>query len=767
MPAVPRKKVHFKRPVVESLAKRAGQRCSYCGLATSGPHADRSKWINVGEAAHIKAEAPGGPRFDPAQTPEERNGIGNGIWLCNKHHKLVDSDSVRFTVEVLLRLRSDHEDRIRREIDSGGSALGASKIFSVPFRRNIFFTGREEMLGKLAKRLKNTGTAAIGQVTAISGLGGIGKTQTAVEFAYLHREEYRAVFFVVAETESDLIGGFAAIARELGLPEAQESDQQKAVAAAKHWLAAEDGWLLILDNADTPELLDPFVPLSPQGHVLVTSRAPSFAAIGAEAEPLKAPSTSEAVAFLLKRTGRTHTNDEEQRAANDIAVELGSLPLALEQAGAYMVAQQASFTDYLAGYRRRGLELLAKGSVEAGTGHDPVAITWSMNITEVEKLSVASADILRAASFLAPNGIPDELFLYGGAKFSESLGKAVEGGDPLTIADLALPLLRYSLVERDPQTRTMNVHRLLQQVVQKSMRDTSEEASSRVASAMKVAFPWPAFETWHRCERLLAHLLVLENSSPETKPLASLLNSAARYLQHRARFKEAEPLYQRSLALLERFCGNNHPHVATLLNNLGVLYVDSGNLAKAEPLHLRALAIREDLNDVQGIAASMNNLAEVYRLQDRLDEAEPLYRHSLAIAERELGIFHPKVSILTNNLAILCGRQGKLTEAEGFYLRTLAIRERNFGADHPNIATVLNNLAGFYARTGSLEKAESLACRSVSILEGSLPEDHPHIATALRNLSLLYKDQNRDQEAADVEKRAEEMMARHSAKNLG
>ncbi|MCP4654872.1 MAG: ATP/GTP-binding protein, partial [bacterium] len=189
----------------------------------------------------------------------------------------------------------------------------APTIFMVPYERNPYFTGREDVLDAVHEALRRGGSAALSQAepvvallqgtrTAISGLGGIGKTQTAVEYAYRHAGEYRAVFFVSAETEAELLGGYSRIAAALGLPEATAGDQEVVVAGVRKWLRTEDGWLLIFDNADRPELVKPFLPPRHRGRVLVTSRVQAFHAVGIR-HPFRLESLppADALAFLLAR----------------------------------------------------------------------------------------------------------------------------------------------------------------------------------------------------------------------------------------------------------------------------------------------------------------------------------------------------------------------------------------------------------------------------------------------------------------------------------
>jgi Tfp pilus assembly protein PilF len=681
----------------------------------------------------------------------------------------VNEESLRRLTDRRLLRREEHGGQVRLELThevllliaihasrTAQPARYSGPIFAIPFSRNPYFTGREDVLARLAEQLKAGGRAALGQMAAISGLGGIGKTQTAVEFAYRHRQDYRAVFFIVSETAADLVGGFAAMAERLSLPEAVSQDQGVAAQAALRWLAGNEAWLLIFDNADDPSLLEPYLPALCRGHVLITSRAQNFADLNLDSERLAPPPTEEARDFLLRRTRRQNVGEAEREAATHLASELGNLPLALEQAAAYLSTRQVSFADYLDSYRRRGLELIGQIGPQAGTRHNPVGFTWSLNLEQVRRESPASTDLLQAAAFLAPEAIPDEFFLDGGSEISARLGEALASGDSLAVAELAAPLLRYSLVERDAEKRTLSVHRLVQKAVKMDLGEARNEKVLRVTKALYRSFPPPEFKTWPRCERLLPHLLAIATVAEVGEELARLLQAGAVYLRDRARFAEAEPLAERSLSILEKSLGGDHPDVAASLNNLANLYKDQGRLAEAEPLYEQSLAIREGSlgDDHPQVAGSLNNLANLYRNQGRLAEAEPLYKRSLAALEKSLGADHPDVATALNNLAILYRNQGRLAEAEPLYKRSLAISEKSLGVDHPHVAESLNNLADLYEDQGRVAEAEPLYERSLAIREKSLGPDHPNLASALNNLAVVYWHQGRLTEAEPLYERS-------------
>ena len=651
---------------------------------------------------------------------------------------------------------------IRGLLDDLRPKRNAAPIFSVPFQRNPYFTGREDVLAEISARLEKGGRAALGQA-AICGLGGIGKTQTAVEFAYRHRGDYRAVFFVPAETAGEILSGFAEIAALVGQA-GRDADQNAAAAAARQWLATHPGWLLILDNADEPSLLEGWLPAAGQGHVIITSREQDFAALAIDGQSMSAPPDEEALAFLLRRTGRLAAGDSEKKAAAKLIGHLGNLPLALEQASAFLVARRESFANYLEAFRQRGVTLFGDHKTLVG-GHDSLTTTWSLNFEAVRRHSRASADLLNAIAFLAPDAIPEELFLDGGSEISPAIGKVLKSEGSLAVGKLAAPLLRYSLVERDPEGQTLRVHRLVQEVVKGSLEKKAPKIRQRVVMALRRGFPWPKFETWPRCERLLPHLLATAGGAEDSDDLAELLHAGGAHLYDRARFAEAEPLYERSLAIKEKSLGGDHPEVAAALNNLAILYRKQGRLVEAELLLERSLAISEKSlgGDHTDVATSLCNLAILYADQGRLAEAEPLLERSLAIRE-SLDGDRSHVADSLNNLASLYVDQGRLAEVEPLLERSLAISEGSLGGDHPDVADSLYNLAVLYWQQGRVTEAEPLLERSLVIRETSLSSDHPKVANTLQNLAILYRHQGRKADAEVLEARARryERGTRHS-----
>jgi tetratricopeptide (TPR) repeat protein len=542
-------------------------------------------------------------------------------------------------------------------------------IENVPYARNPYFTGRDTILHNLHEALSKDSATALTQGYAISGLGGIGKTQTAVEYSYRYRSEYRYIFWVRAETEVELQAGFVEIARLLDLPEQDATNPADTVQAVKHWLEHTSEWLLIFDNADAPEQLKTYYPRTPRGHILLTSRAQVFDTLGiARPLPLEKMDPQEALEFLFKRTTRTQNDPNEKNAAEQIAKELGYLPLALEQAAAYMVAKTARFQDYLASFQWQRLSLLNKAQPRTGDYPASVASTWALNFQEVEQDPVA-ADILRVSAFLSPDAIPFELLTEGASQLGPVIASTLTTEDPLALNEALEPLTRYSLIRVDVDTQTYNIHRMVQEVLKDQLgRALQAEWAERVVRAVAQSFPKVDYQTWSRCEPLIPHALLcaehIDHWSITFWKARNLLLQVGKYFYQRGQYWEAEPLLKSALSICEQVLGPEHPETLGTVNNLAILYWQQGKYEEAEPLYQRALEAQERVLGPEhpNTAQSLDNLANHYANQGKYEEAEPLYQRALTTYEGALGADHPETKRVRNNYALLLKKMKQKTE---------------------------------------------------------------------------------------------------------
>ncbi len=625
------------------------------------------------------------------------------------------------------------------------------QLWTVPHRRNPAFTGRGDELTLLHAQLSERGLAIL------SGLGGIGKTQMAVEYAFRHRDDYAAVLWFNAESRLMLKMECSALVRTLKLPCAPE-DLDQAELAVLEWLRNESGWLLILDNADNPAELDPFPPAECQGHVIVTSRSDEFQHLQLE-RPLRLAELpiEDATTFLLTRCQRQDAGVEEQASARLLAEELGRLPLALEQAGAYILARDGTtFEGYLSDYRKLGLRRLEASRPALGKYSKSVVTTWKASFDAVQAESPAAADVLQLTAFLAPEAIPFELLIQGATQLGASIEAALDGAaeTPSLVGDLLRPLERYSLVRIDSRDEMYRIHRLVQEVLRAAMDDTTRRHwAERSVRSVHRAFPSPEFPNWPLCDRILRHALAviprIELDDLVFAEAGRLLNKTAYYLNERAQYADAEPLYKQVMEIRRAALGERHPDYASSLNNLAALYDAMGRHADAEPLlkestEIRRAALGERHPDY---AQSLNNLAQLYRAMGRHADAEPLCKQASAIWREALGERHPSYAISLNNLAALYRDMGRHTEAEPLLKQAMEIRRAALGERHPDHAQSLNNLAVLYGEMARHAEAEPLHKESTEILRAALGERHPDYAGSLYNLASLYQAIGRHAEA--------------------
>jgi tetratricopeptide (TPR) repeat protein/transcriptional regulator with XRE-family HTH domain len=621
--------------------------------------------------------------------------------------------------------------------------------------RTRYFTGREHLLALLRAQLLGRHRAAL------CGLGGVGKTQAAIEYAVRHRAEYTGgVFWTNAETAGGLTGAFFEIAKTLGIPIDEPNDQEQAVRSVFRWMSTTDRWLLILDNVDDRHEVRPFVPQLDNGDVLITSRESVFGEMGIpRALEVTDLEDDEAARFLLTRTGRKGNESGERAAVTELAAELGNFPLALEQAAAYIAETNASFSDYLNAFRQRRVTLLEKAS--GLVSHDTVADTWAANFEAVERVSPAAADVLRVSAFLAPDAIPFEMFSSGAQALTGPIAEALSDADALAVSELLRPLGRYSLIRSDATARAYSVHRLVQEIVRTAIGQSERRTYvERAVAALDAAFPRVEYVTWGQCDRLVPHVEAItgwvDSYDLPSEHAGRASSRAGWYLTERGRYEEAEVLLERALAIGERTLGPDHLDVAQSLNNLALNCTFRGRHTEARRLHGRALAIRERAlgPDHPDVAESLNNLASLHVDRGRYADARPLYERALAIWKRALGPSDPAVAISLNNLGCTSEHQGRYGEAESLHEEALAIRERAYGPDHPDVALSLNNLSNVYVKQGRYAEAKPGYEYALAIRERALGPGHERVADTFEGIANLHLTQGDHAEAKRLYDRA-------------
>jgi tetratricopeptide (TPR) repeat protein len=566
--------------------------------------------------------------------------------------------------------------------------------------RNPHFTGRSGLLEQLRTRLHAEPGAAVTQTGAIHGLGGVGKTELALEFAHRFASDYDIVWWIAAEQPTTITADLAALAEELGIE--RLADQAEMVRLLFGELRGRERWLLAYDNAERPETLAGLLPPGGGGHVLVTSRYGAWSKLGSTLQ-LDVLTRSEAVAFLARRTGAS-----DQAVLEALAGELGDLPLALEEAAAYLEATGVGLDGYLELVRDRARELFGLDQPPADEHGDQrrVATIWSLSLDRVHQKAPSAEALLSLCAFLAPD-IPRELPREHAEVLPEGLAQAVS--DSLAYNQMLAEVGRYSLATVTPTT--VGVHRLVQAVIRARLGHEGERRWTEVTvGLLRERFPNKSWEvaTWPTCERLLPQVLAVawhaERLGVAGKAVGWLLDRASTYLRERAQYRQARPIAERALAVSQAALGPDDPEVAWRRDNLGRALHDLGDLQGARVQLERALEISEAAlgPDHPTVAIRRNNLGRVLQALGDLAGAQAQLERALAISEAALGPDHPTVAVRRSNLGGVLQDLGDLAGAKAQYERALAIGEAALGPDHPDVATIRNNLGSV---RGALQEA--------------------------------------------------------------
>jgi tetratricopeptide (TPR) repeat protein len=514
--------------------------------------------------------------------------------------------------------------------------------------RNPKFSGRGELLEQLHARLQAGSAAAVVPTGAVHGLGGVGKTQLAIEYAHRFRSDYDLAWWIPAEQPTSATAALSKLARRLGV--SQVTDQTEMIAALFDLLRGRDRWLLIYDNAERPDRLAALLPEGGGGHLLVTSR---WSAWGAQAEPLQVNvlRRDEAIAFLAQRTGF-----DDEAALDRLADALGDLPLALEEAAAYLEQTQVGLDHYLGLVRDRTRELfdLDQAAAQEHSDQRRVATVWSVSLDRVRAEAPAAEALLALCAFLAPD-LPRELPGEQPQALPEELAQTVN--DPLAYNRTLAEIGRYSLATVTPIT--LGVHRLVQAVIQARLGEEGERAWAEVAvGLLRERFPNKSWEvtTWPDCERLLPHVLAASGHAARLHVAGEeagwLLDRASTYLRERGQYKEAKPIAERAVAISEQALGSDHLEVSWRCDNLGRTLQALGDLAAAREQLERALESSEAAlgPDHPDVATRRSNLGTVLQDLGDLDGAREQLERALVIGEAALGPDHPMVETLRSNL---------------------------------------------------------------------------------------------------------------------
>ena len=616
------------------------------------------------------------------------------------------------------------------------------------------FVGRVKELEDIHAKLQEGQGVS---VCAVEGMGGLGKSELALQYAQRYRQEYAARYWLSLRGVGLAQAVVTLASRYLDLPEAMQSQTVEAQAAWywQNWTPTEGKVLVIFDDVtDLASIPKQARPLSDRFQILVTTRKRKLSSQFAEI-PLGVISEDEALELLRKLLGKSRV-EKELVAAQSICEYLGYLPLAVELAGRYL---QLDEDLRLSDYRQRlkitdeSLDLQETEEINAARG---VIAAFELSWQE---LNAGTAKVAMLLGLFAPADIAWGLLEEMAAQLNIDEGELREARKQLN----NLYLIKSIAEDRS----RFAMHSLTRQFLQWKL--AQEPDANRLFRETFVMFllgiakqipQSPTLDLIARVAPAIAHLDMLSREMLDDIPnpeednnLAWAFAGIARFYEGQGQYALAEVPFQRCLDAVKKILGDRHPDVATIINNLAELYRLQGRYAEAEPLYQKSLSLRQELlGDYHpSVATSLNNLALLYCSQRRYAEAEKLRLQCLEIERKTLGGKDPQFVSSLNSLAGLYKSQRRYAEAEKLYKQALSLGQELLGDRHPNVASSLSNLAGLYMAQKKYEIAESYFHEALKIYIETVGEDHPNTQNAMNGLLILKIQSATGLDAAELE----------------
>jgi tetratricopeptide (TPR) repeat protein len=637
----------------------------------------------------------------------------------------------------------------------------------MPFERNPRFTGREPELSRLQELLGQESKEYTSR-TAIYGLGGVGKTQLAIELVYRTIENHKGclVFWIPATDSESLYHAYVDVAQQLNIPGCNEKDVDVRRLVQQHLSQnSTTQWLIVFDNADdiemwtgTPDhpnhstrLID-CLPKSKQGSIVFTTRDRKAAVkLAQQQNMMEVRELDTNLAKRLLQKSLVHCDVTDSDGDSDVLLEkLANLPLAIIQASAYINENGITIPEYLSLFDEQEtdiVELLSEDFEDSGrysSIKNPVATTWLISFERILQHDQLAADYLSFMACIEPKDIPLSLLPAGPSRKKEI--------DALGTLDA------YSFITSRPRERSLDLHRLVHLTTRNWLkkRGLMNDWLARSLAQLILAFPKIKHENRVVWREYLAHalyLLSIDDVEKYSVDWSKLAWKVGQCLSYDGRYKDAGELYLRTLETRKKALGEEHKDTLNTMSELATIHRHQGRLEDAEQLGLQVI---EKMKAVLGeehtdTLTSINNLALVYTLQKRWEEAEKLHLRVLEIRKRTLGEEHSLTLSSKHNLALTYSKQRRLEEAEKLDLHVVEIRKRVLGGDHPDTLLSLNNLALTYKSQGRYEEAERL--QVLDMRTRILGETHPDTLMSMNNLAVMRHNQGRDKEAIELMER--------------
>ncbi|PNP42208.1 hypothetical protein TGAMA5MH_05890 [Trichoderma gamsii] len=635
--------------------------------------------------------------------------------------------------------------------------------FLVPFGRNRNFVGREAILSSLLEKIRPSADKEDCQRTVIEGLGGVGKTQIALEAVYrLHNEHPDCSIFWVPMVDATGFGNaYLSIGKQLKI-EGIDKDNANTMLLVKAALSEESSgsWLLVIDNADDITLLSGDVglsahlPFSRNGSILFTTRNHEAAVLldilAENIFNVMEMGQVEALDLLQKGLNESQTNNME--ATEKLLDLLANLPLAIRQASAYMATKRISTIDYLELCQSNSKDMVTLLSKDFEDRHrykeiqNPVATTWLISFNQILRNDPLAAQYLQFMSILAEKDIPRSL-----------LPKSTK----LETVGAIGTLKGYAFITEQEGGGSFDMHRLVRLAMRNWLEKEGELKKSVASAVQRVneVMPFPEYETrdlWTRCLPHAQAILELPEHLTGTLAEATLYSNVVEGNCLLGKYQTAEKMCRQQLEFIEKLLGKCHPNTLISMYNLGMMLRLSGKYKEAEKVSRHVLERSEKLlgKDHLDTLDCMTGLATTLSKLEQHEEAANMYQHVLGMRQKLLGMDHPETLWSMDEFAIELAHLGKYEESEEIHRRTVQLMEIVHGKDSRYTIWGLKNLALVLRKLGNYEESKDINQQTVTQLENMFGKDHPHTLESMDNFAIALGDLGKYEESEEMHREA-------------
>lgn len=594
-----------------------------------------------------------------------------------------------------------------------------SLLWNIPYQKHPNFVGRDELLLTIEKNLIEY------PEQILTGLGGVGKTQLAVEYSFKNKEKYNIIWWIRAKNETTILSDFKELCKELGLPVKNQKGEHILTSVLKKWMQTNDKWLLIFDNIEDLDLYKKYISTNPKGHIIVTTRRQD--SVNSLLIDILKPEDSSL--FLLRSTSQNDKNKAEL-----LADELGYLPLALEQASAYIRQTGLTIDEYYNRFLSHKAEIIGRG--KALNNEDTILTIWDLSLSEVSKKLDLCREFMNFCSFLSPFNITQEIFVDENERFyprflSDKIQSILDMDDILSL------LMNYSLIQS--RNGIFSIHPLLQTVI-----------ISRLSHDDKINYIVCVLDVLNKCSTqvakrrglnvIISHLFNIiehtENENIINENVISILNKLSKILFEFGHYKLTLQLGEKKINYCKSLYGENDEKTAKSYHDFAVSLTSTGDLNEAKKLTEKSLE-----NKGISIDSRINYLNTLSNIELKIGQKEV----ALKIINEAECLYHKNTADIEcdDSLELILNTQGKIyretceyQKAEEKLLKAIELMEHR--KDFLNMAHGYSDLGTLFFEKGDYIKAEYYHKKAIDLDVKIFGSNHPYVARDYSNLGLVF-----------------------------